>query len=489
MSQESTVPFVVASPGPEAEGEGRDVGDGGDGADVMLDAPPGVPVPAETVLDHPTPAPLGRGRTRERERERDRSGAGFPLRLNNPAEGDLAAAAAAVAALHAATGPEAAVSVDALRTHESSPEKKAKFSSGTKMPPPAFGGTSGGESLGGRGGAKGSGHHPPLFHGGAAPPKAAATPNPLPTGAGPQVFHLDAEPPWLDAIRGDLKEIVDTQRQLAKDMALNSSELRGIQEGVRNLSIGQESLTRRADEQEASLEQMKRELREMEREVQQLRSAPPTRGPSPVSTPRNGVSAPASPRGREIDELQLVIGGWQEARRQEIEEDVKAIFAALNAAPLLKQVYVPYVRSGFCRVELVYPEHDLWKQRKLQGTVLQHIKDLNFQSRAAGQEASRLWCSRNRTQQERAKIRAILSTQALCVRHLGESMVDRDWRGKIWANSVQVLHHVDTMRRPLNTLMLVDTRGNETGWFLDVDQISGVLGVTRDVVFKHYDAE
>ncbi|CAE7942834.1 pol [Symbiodinium sp. KB8] len=322
MSQESTVPFVVASPGPEAEGEGRDVGDGGDGADVMLDAPPGVPVPAETVLDHPTPAPLGRGRTRERERERDRSGAGFPLRLNNPAEGDLAAAAAAVAALHAATGPEAAVSVDALRTH---PEKKAKFSSGTKMPPPAFGGTSGGESLGGRGGAKGSGHHPPLFHGGAAPPKAAATPNPLPTGAGPQVFHLDAEPPWLDAIRGDLKEIVDTQRQLAKDMALNSSELRGIQEGVRNLSIGQESLTRRADEQEASLEQMKRELREMEREVQQLRSAPPTRGPSPVSTPRNGVSAPASPRGREIDELQLVIGGWQEARRQEIEEDVRFV--------------------------------------------------------------------------------------------------------------------------------------------------------------------
>ena len=362
---------------------------------------------------------------------------------------------------------------------------------GPKCPPLPLGARGGGEGSGGSGGAKGSGHHPPLFHGGGAAPtsKAAATPNPLSVGAGPQVFHLDAEPPWLDAIRGDLKEIVDTQRQLAKDMALNSNELRGIQEGVRNLSIGQESLTRRADEQEATLEQMKRELREMEREVQQLRSAPPTRGPSPVSTPRSGVPAPASPRGREIDELQLVIGGWQEARRQEIEEDVKAIFTALNAAPLLKQVYVPYVRSGFCRVELVYPEHDLWKQRKLQGTVLQHIKDLNFQSRAVGQESSRLWCSRNRTQQERAKIRAILSTQALCVRHLGESMVDRDWRGKVWANSVQILHHVDTTRRPLNTLMLVDTRGNETGWFLDVDQISGVLGVTREVILRHYDAE
>ena len=69
MSQESTIPFVPASPAPE--GVGGDVdGDGDETADVMLDAPPGVPAPAETVLDHPTPAPLGRGRTRERERER-----------------------------------------------------------------------------------------------------------------------------------------------------------------------------------------------------------------------------------------------------------------------------------------------------------------------------------------------------------------------------------------------------------------------------------
>ena len=139
MSQESTIPFVPASPAPEGVG-GADGGDGGETTDVMLDAPPGVPVPAETVLDHHTPAPLGRGRTRERERDRDRAGHSFPLRQHNPVEGDLAAAAAAVAALHAATGPEAAVSVDALRTHECSPEKKAKLSSGTKMPPPAFGG-------------------------------------------------------------------------------------------------------------------------------------------------------------------------------------------------------------------------------------------------------------------------------------------------------------------------------------------------------------
>ena len=277
---------------------------------------------------------------------------------------------------------------------------------------------------------------------------------------------------------------------MAKDMSTTSHEL--IQDGVRNLSVGQESLTRRADEQEAALQQMRREFQELEREVQTLRSAPPTRGPSPVSTPRGTANqAPSSPRfaPREVDELQIVIGGWQEAKRQEIEEDVHEIFQALQALPLLKQVYVPYVRSGFCRVELVYPEQDVWKQRKLQGTVLEHIKALKFRSKVPGQERSQYWCSRNRTIQERAKIRAILSTQALCVKHLGEALVDKDWRGKVWANSVQVLHHVENRRRPHNTLMLVDTRGNETGWFLDVDQVSQVLEVPHEVVLRHYDAE
>ena len=86
------------------------------------------------------------------------------------------------------------------------------------------------------------------------------------------------------------------------------------------------------------------------------------------------IRAPGAPRftpQREVDELQIVVGGWQEAERQDIEGDVRAVFEALQALPLLKQVHVnvPYVRSGFCRVELVYPEHDTWKQKKLQGTV------------------------------------------------------------------------------------------------------------------------
>ena len=482
MTEETTLPFGVSSPRGEEGGESGELA-----ADAaMLDAPAPHPVLQETALDARSDDSR-RGRTRERTARTGHEANKFPLRAQALDPTDLASAAAAAEALAAATA-HVDLSVDDLRSKEgASPEKKAKLSATTKMPPaPAFGGLP----------AASSGHHPPLFHGPpggllpSEPPPAPATE--APQTRRPEFFQLETEPSWLEGLRADLKDIAGAQRQMAKDMSNTSHELRAIQDGVRNLSVGQESLTRRADEQEAALQQMRREFQELEREMQTLHSAPPTRGPSPVSTPRgSGPQIPSSPRfaPREIDELQIVIGGWQEAKRQEIEEDVHEIFQALQALPLLKQVYVPYVRSGFCRVELVYPEQDVWKQRKLQGTVLEHIKALNFRSKAPGQERSQFWCSRNRTIQERAKIRAILSTQALCVKHLGEALVDKDWRGKLWANSVQVLHHVDNRRRPRNTLMLVDTRGNETGWFLDVDQISQVLGVSHDVVLRHYDAE
>ena len=94
------------------------------------------------------------------------------------------------------------------------------------------------------------------------------------------------------------------------------------------------------------------------------------------------------------------------------------MFSQLRAGALLKGVYVPYVRSSFCRVD-----QDIWAKRELQTTVLKHLQGLNFVSIIAGQEPVRFWYARNRTPQERAKIRAILSVQALCVRYLGEALL------------------------------------------------------------------
>ena len=287
---------------------------------------------------------------------------------------------------------------------------------------------------------------------------------------------------------------MQTQKQMAQQMQDSGRDLSRIQEGIRNLSVGQEVLTKRADEQEAALAQMRREFKELERDLQELKSAPPTRNVSPAATPRNGSARSNSPRfdsdgQREVDELQLVIGGWVEAKREHVETDVRAMFEQLNASPLLKAVFVPYVRSSFCRVELFYTDANIWAQRKLQTMVLQHLKAMTFVSKAPGQERSVFWFSRNRTPRERAKIRAILQVQSLCQKYLGEHAVDRDWRGKVWAHGTQVLFHVDKDRRPEQCLMLVDARGNETGWFLDVSMLEARLGAPQAEILEFFGAE
>ncbi|CAE7852531.1 unnamed protein product [Symbiodinium necroappetens] len=297
---------------------------------------------------------------------------------------------------------------------------------------------------------------------------------------------LDAEPAWLQGLQQELHTIVQTQKQMAQQMQDSGRDLSRIQEGIRSLSVGQETLTKRADEQEAALAQMRKEFKELERDLQELKSAPPTRNASPVTTPRGAPARSNSPRfdsdgQREVDELQLVVGGWVEAKREHVESDVRAMFEQLNALPLLKAVFVPYVRSSFCRVELFYTDDNIWAQRKLQTMVLQHLKAMTFVSRVPGQERSTFWFSRNRTPRERAKIRAILQVQSLCQKYLGDHAVDRDWRGKVWANGTQVLFHVEKDRRPEQTLMLVDARGNETGWFLNVKMLEARLGEVGDV--------
>ena len=220
---------------------------------------------------------------------------------------------------------------------------------------------------------------------------------------------------------------METQKLMAQQMQTSGAELARIQDGISNLSVGQESLTRRADEQEAALEQMRREFRVLEKELHDVKSTIASRPATQVQTPRasNGRSeSPRFPSQREIDEFQIVIGGWGEAKRADVQSDVEQMFRELRATPLLQNVFVPYVRSSFCRVEPMYVDSDVWAKRKLQAQVLKHLQALGVKSAVPGQENCKFWFARNRTPQERAKIRAVLSTQSLCVKHLGLARQD-----------------------------------------------------------------
>ena len=177
------------------------------------------------------------------------------------------------------------------------------------------------------------GRNPSVFHGPTAPPpgiepqRGTALPATGRTAApaAPEVYHMDAQPAWLPDLQRDIRIIADTQKLMAQQMQTSGAELAMIQDGIRNLSVGQETLTRRADEQEAALQQMRREFQTLEKELNELKSAPVSRNVSPAQTPRSGYGRSDSPRfagQRDIDEFQIVVGGWAEAKRERCESHV-----------------------------------------------------------------------------------------------------------------------------------------------------------------------
>ena len=71
---------------------------------------------------------------------------------------------------------------------------------------------------------------------------------------------------------------------------------------------------------------------------------------SPRSTVPSSVSRPV------VDDFQLVIGGWSEAKNSDIEAEVRQIFSKIQASPLLHDVHIPFIRSNFARIELLYAD-------------------------------------------------------------------------------------------------------------------------------------
>ena len=48
------------------------------------------------------------------------------------------------------------------------------------------------------------------------------------------------------------------------------------------------------------------------------------------------------------------------------------------------------------------------------------------------QVQSRLWVARNRSKEDRAKIRALVGIKEYCSKYISQEFIDLDWRGKLW---------------------------------------------------------
>ena len=241
-----------------------------------------------------------------------------------------------------------------------------------------------------------------------------------------------------------------------------------------------DTLESRQDAQLERTNSLEARLVAVEEELRELRSRSPS-----VTSAAGSLSPRGSGSGRH-DDWQLVMGGWRECRRDDIEEEVRGWFERADCLPLLKNVYCGSVRTNTCRVELLYVQSHLGERRKLQGKVVEALRAVARPPKAENQPPEPLWVKRNRSPEERARIRAIVSLKDLIAKYLRPQDFEFDWRGRFWARGVSVLAHCDNIKPGDGALLLLDARGSETGWWVPGPLLARTLGVSENTLHDHF---
>ena len=155
------------------------------------------------------------------------------------------------------------------------------------------------------------------------------------------------------------------------------SEIRAQGQNVAKVSDQVTTLAQQQTTFQSRLDAMETEMRDL-RTARSGSPAPHRSGGTggytgDVSPRRN---APSSAVNRPvIDDFQLVMGGWSEAKKADIEEEIRSIFNHMQATPLLRDIHVPFVRSNFARIELLFADtQGLAERRRVQTLALEGIK-------------------------------------------------------------------------------------------------------------------
>ena len=338
-------------------------------------------------------------------------------------------------------------------------------------------------------------------------PQASEQPPTAASGAFPNLTRLGAVegsmPEWLKGLTESIQGLhVKSDKtheyciQLGSSVAQHDTRLSTLEAVARETTEGYEAAVDRI----AALEKA---VTELDRKV---RSSTPPRSPAP-ETPRGsrfGGNSPRSPRGRndfgdmpspigrERDphqDLGLVVGGWSDARVAEAELEVKNLFHAASIPEALLSLSGPAGRTNFLRVTLDFQGKIDWNsKRQFQTTVLNKLRALKSTSGIEGQDKCELWVTKDRSVEERVRIRAVVLTKNFYEKL--PSLVPGSskwpapeivWRGQVFIGQTRMIKNIEDGHEPTPFDQIIeDARGNHTVWYLDAVAYSKVTGREKE---------
>ena len=191
-----------------------------------------------------------------------------------------------------------------------------------------------------------------------------------------------------------------------------------------------------------------------------------------------------------MQDLGLVIGGWTDARSSEAEEEVRNMFRAAGLDDRLCQVSGPSGRTNFMRASLNFsPESTIAHKRQSQKEILDKLKHLKCASGIEGQEGVTLWIQKDRSLEERLRIRALVLTKNFYTKlpplanRPPTPIPEIVWRGQVFVGQTRLLRSMDEGHEPTATDQIIeDSKGNHTVWFVSSQAFEDVTGRSKETL-------
>ena len=260
-------------------------------------------------------------------------------------------------------------------------------------------------------------------------------------------------PPWVRSLFESIELMHHKQDSVSRSMASMSKDvdtakarLDNLEEVTHHHNVAHKAAVARMDE-------LERELQFLKSRTSRMTGDNGARGRSPTPPFRgDGDRSPAgsrSPRDAEA-EFQIVIGGWKDARKTEAEEEAEKVLVAAGFPGVIKECWAPHIRTTFLKVTLHYPAHavTLPAKRTWQMKLIQAVKSLSYTSGAPGSEGAEIWISKQRSVEERHKIRALVVTKEFIEKLKRKTGTDCeapeiDWRGRLYVGVNQLMGNAE----------------------------------------------
>ena len=289
--------------------------------------------------------------------------------------------------------------------------------------------------------------------------------------------HQSVAPPWISDLLESMATLHQKQDRTHVDVLDFGNEIKNQALRLDTPEVGMRDHTHLHEVTKARIDELEKQVLILQQR-QTSRSPTPTRGPP--SPRRQSTSHPRSPRSPhfareeqpETDDLQVVVGGWTDARKSEAFEEVKHMLSNIGHPNCWSDLWAPASRTNFVRITLSFPDESahISQLRMYQNSIIAALKSKSFRSGIEGQSSCKLW-AKNKNPEERARVRACVLTKVFfenLPEFQGQKVADPEivWQGRVFLNHIQVLHHIDKKDPVAGDCFLPDNKGNHVEWFI-----------------------